>query len=172
MDAMSDRPKGKHVIVDPDSPMALGICDKTGFVFRRIDLVRQMEWRGNALVWTGFMVGKPYADQPNQQLRPPILPPDPVPVQWPRTQQPSSVYWANQSVPWSQLTVVNWVSWGGTEDGTLAAPENQRLSALQAETQPPVNFQSAGVPQYQQPTQAQILQSLQGYNWNTYGNIN
>lgn len=164
-------PKGKHVTVDADSPMALGICDKTGFVFKRMDLVRQMEWRGNSLIWTGFMVGKPYVDQPNPQLRPPILPPDPVPVKDPRLQKPSAVYWANQNIPWSQLTVDNWVSWSGSEDGTLAATEEQRLIALQAANQPPTAFASGGVPQMQQLTQQQILQSLRTYNWNTYGNI-
>lgn len=169
---MSDRPKGKHVFVDQDSPQALGICDKTGFVFKRIDLIRQMEWYGNQLKWTGFMVGKPYLDVPNEQLRPPILPPDPVPIKWPREQQPSAVYWANQAVPWSQLTVIDWASWSGTEDGTLAAPEAERLAALEAGQQSAIQFQSAGVPFTQQLTQSQVLQSLQTFNWNTYGNIN
>jgi len=169
---MSDRPKGKHVFVDQDSPQALGICDKTGFVFKRIDLIRQMEWRGNALTWTGFMVGKPYVDIPNEQLRPPILPPDPVPVKWPRTQKPSAVYWANQTVPWSQLTVIDWASWDGTEDGTLAATEAERLAALQIGQEPPTQFPSGGIPSMQELTQAQVLQSLQAFKWNTYGNIN
>lgn len=76
--------KGKHVEIDPDNPEALGICDYTGFVHLRRDLVKQMEWRGNALEWTGLYVGRDYADVPNEQLRPPILPPDPVPVIEPR----------------------------------------------------------------------------------------
>lgn len=98
---MSYRPHGKHVSIDETSPKAVGICDKTGFIFNRKDLVKQMEWRGNALVWTGFLVGRPYVDEPNQQLRPPILPPDPVPVVMPRLEQespptqPQSVILAN-----------------------------------------------------------------------------
>lgn len=100
---MSYRPKGKHVSINDAAPQALGICDATGFVFKRIDLVREMQWRGNALIWTGFLVGRPYVDKPNEQLRPPIYPPDPVPVMFPRL--PS--------------------------DGVPALPEDQRLLLLQ-----------------------------------------
>jgi hypothetical protein len=81
---MSYSPKGKHVTIDVRNPDAVGICDKTGFIHNRRDLWKQYEWRGNALVWTGFWVGKSYLDEPNEQLRTPILPPDPVPIQYPR----------------------------------------------------------------------------------------
>lgn len=77
---MSDRPKGKHVTIDPSNPKALGICDYTGFVHLRKDLVKQMQWAGDSLVWTGLYVGKDYLDVPSPQLRTPHLPPDPVPV--------------------------------------------------------------------------------------------
>jgi hypothetical protein len=128
---MTYRPHGKHVRIDADSPKALGICDYTGFVHNRIDLVRQMEWRGNALVWTGFYVGKTYADRPNEQLRPPILPPDPVPVREPRLQQPTLVTWSNnQPAVWVQLPIYDWVSWSGSEDGIPCLPQRQRLLQL------------------------------------------
>lgn len=84
---MSYTPKGKHVHIDSSAPEALGICDYTGFPFMKKDLVKQMEYRGNALVWTGLLVGRPYADKPNPQLKPPIYPPDPVPVQMARLPQ-------------------------------------------------------------------------------------
>ena len=158
-------PKGKHVIIDPDHPKALGICDATGFVFRHCDLVKQMEWRGNALTWTGFMVGKPYVDTPNEQLRVPLLRPDPIPIALPRGQQPSNVVWSNQSVPWNQLEVLNWSSWGGTEDGVLAATEAQRLESLQTGNPPPTTSVSGGTQQPPELTQAQILESLQNFNW-------
>src|SRR5271167_399070 len=89
---MSYRPKGKHVSIDIQSPRALGICDYTGFIFNRQDMVRQMEWRGNRLVWTGLYLGKPYLDVPNQQYRPPVLEPDPVPIQDPRPPQGTDGY--------------------------------------------------------------------------------
>jgi hypothetical protein len=76
--------KGKYVTINPDNPSALGICDESGFVFNHKDLVKQMEWRGNNLVWTGLMVGPPYVDKPSQQNRPPIVKGDPKPVKNPR----------------------------------------------------------------------------------------
>ena len=86
---MSYRPHGKHIFIDESAPFGLGICDKTQFVYQHKDLVKQMEWRGNALVWTGFMVGFDQVDTPNEQLRPPIFPPDPVPLLLPRVEQVS-----------------------------------------------------------------------------------
>lgn len=127
-----NNPHGKYVTIDPRHPKALGICDLTGFVFRRQDLVKQMEWRGNALVWTGFYVGKPFLDTPNEQNRPPILPPDPVPVVDPRLQQPTVLTWSI-GIPenWQDVQAFSWSSWSGQDDGSNALPENQRLSLLQ-----------------------------------------
>jgi len=130
---MSYRPKGKHVTIDVNSPDALGICDYTGFVFNRKDLFKQMEWRGNGLVWTGYMVGQPYLDIPNEQLRPPILPPDPVPVRIPRLQQPENIVWnLVQSPDWNQLNIdqVQWANWSGYDDGYAALSPTQRSQAL------------------------------------------
>jgi hypothetical protein len=104
---MSNRPHGQHVYIDDDYPQALGICDVTGFIFLRQDLVRQMEWRGNALVWTGLYVGRPYVSMPNEQNRPPISFPDPRAIIDPRPQIPIS-----SLIP--------------------ALPENQRLAQLQS----------------------------------------
>lgn len=84
---MSYRPKGKYVSIDPDDPQAIGFCDKTGSPFLRKDLVKQMEWKGDSLVWTGFLVGKPFVDKPNEQFRTPIILQDPVPVKDPRPPQ-------------------------------------------------------------------------------------
>ena len=81
------KPKGKYVSIDPNNPEALGICDKTGFVFNRSQLVPQMEWIGNSLQPTGFLVSKKFADTPNEQRRVSILKEDPVPVKNPRLPQ-------------------------------------------------------------------------------------
>jgi hypothetical protein len=72
--------KGKYVAIDPKKPSGLGVCDYSGFVFNHKDLVKQMEWRGNKLIWIGFMVGRPYLDKPQEQNRPPIFKPDPKPL--------------------------------------------------------------------------------------------
>lgn len=80
-------PKGKRYKVDMRNPLGYGICDKTQFIMRHCDMVKQMEYMGNDLQWTGYMVGKWYADKPNPSLRPVILKPDPVPLINPRPQQ-------------------------------------------------------------------------------------
>ena len=130
---MSMRPKGKHVQIDTSFPEGLGICDYTGFVFNHKDLVKQMEWRGNGLIWTGYMVGKPYLDTPNEQLRPPILPPDPVPLKLPRPKQPETFYWNTfTSLTWDQLNTYQyiWDNMSGYQDGTEAAKPAQRSADL------------------------------------------
>lgn len=77
----------KFIDFDPERPQPTGVCDYTGFWFNHDDLCRQMEWRGNSLVWTGFLVGKPFLDEPNEQMRNPLIMPDPMPVMDARPQQ-------------------------------------------------------------------------------------
>lgn len=129
---MSYRPHGKHVRIDVDNPDALGICDYSGFVFNRRDMVRQMDWRGNALVWTGFYVGACYADVPNEQARPPILPPDPVPVKYPRLKQPQTQTFSDNPYPiFSDITNFAFNDMEDNQDGINALPEDARLYDLQ-----------------------------------------
>lgn len=119
---MSDRPHGKYVTIDPDNPEALAVCDRTGFVFRRKDLVRQMEWRGTRLVWTGFYVGRPYLDQPNPQLKSPTLEPDPVPVREPRLPQFTPQTWDKIADATWDRQGTPWELWGGLQPETPAIP--------------------------------------------------
>lgn len=58
---MKYRPYGKHVKKDINP---VSVCDRTGQFFNTADLVKQMEYRGSKLSWTGLMVGKPYVDKP------------------------------------------------------------------------------------------------------------
>lgn len=127
---MSDRPHGKHVFIDEDEPQALGICDYTGFVHRRIDLVKQYQWRGNSLAWTGFYVGKDYADKPNEQSRPPILPPDPVPVIDPRLMQNQTQTYSNNTLPVISECFYALNTLGNIEDGQLGLSQPQIFSSL------------------------------------------
>ena len=105
--------KPKHVVIDPKDPQALGVCDYTGFTFNHIDLEKQMEWRGNNLVWTGLMVGKPYVDDPQPQNRPPPVKADPRPVRNPRIPEDYTDPEGNQVLPNNQLANklnnFNWV---------------------------------------------------------------
>jgi hypothetical protein len=80
-------PSKKYVTFDFEHPQAVGVCDYSGFFFNHKDLHKQMEWRGNSLVWNGFLVGKPYLDIPNEQMRNPLIYPDPVPIKDPRPPQ-------------------------------------------------------------------------------------
>lgn len=70
--------------VDPRKPRAFGASDFSGFVYNRKDLIRQMEWAGTSLIWTGMLVPACEADKPQPQLKAIRLPPDPVPVVNPR----------------------------------------------------------------------------------------
>jgi hypothetical protein len=69
----------KKNVIEP-----VGVCDYSGFFFSKSDLVKQYEWRGNQLVWTGAIVGRPFVDEPNQQNRPPQIKGDPKTLQNPR----------------------------------------------------------------------------------------
>lgn len=128
---MTYRPKGKHVRINEQNPEALGICDYTGFVFNRTDLLRQLQWRGNSLVWTGLYVGRPYVDTPNEQDRPPILPPDPIPIREPRIMQFQTMWWTNNPLnTWNNIEWP-WASLWDNDDGAQALQYGQALSSLQ-----------------------------------------
>lgn len=83
--------RSRYARINPRNPGAndaLGVCDRSGFVFNHSDLIRQMEWRGNNLVWTGLLVGRPFLYEPNEQERPPIVDSDPKAVMNPRPRTP------------------------------------------------------------------------------------
>ena len=124
---MRNSPKGKYVRVDIDNPRALGICDHSGFVFNRCDMVKQYQYIGDSLQWTGLIVGKPFADVPNEQARPDILPPDPIPVLYPRPPQGQQMTWSNSNLPIFSLIQTPFASLGATEDGVQAPPVPQAV---------------------------------------------
>jgi hypothetical protein len=126
-------PIGKYVRIDPKNPEALAICDYSGLPCMHKDLVRQMEWRGNGLVWTGLLVNKRFADIPNEQGRAPLLPPDPIPVTNPRPQFYQSMTWSNNPLPiWADNTYFSWSSLNDVISGVLAPTEEQRVESLQS----------------------------------------
>ena len=55
-----------------------------GFQYNHRDLRWEMQWRGNKIEKTGFLVCPTCWDEPNPTLRPKVLPPDPVPILNPR----------------------------------------------------------------------------------------
>ncbi len=112
--------KGKYVKIDPENPSAIGVCANSDFVFNHKDLVKQMDWRGNNLVWTNALVGKPYADVPNPQLRPPITKGDPKAIKNPRFPQntiQNTLNWGAPGIAKSEVQV-------GFTDPEAVAPQS------------------------------------------------
>lgn len=73
-----------HARVNPRAPDAFAVCDRCNRLWNKRDLIWEMQWRGPRLMKTGFLVCQPCLDVPQQQLRPRILPTDPVPILNPR----------------------------------------------------------------------------------------
>jgi hypothetical protein len=113
MSSFSRHQKG-YVVVNPKHPSAAGVCDESGFVFNRKDLYKQMEWRGNNLVWTGFYKSKMYLDEPDPQNRPPPSNlNDPVPLKDSRPPVPYLAPGTNPVLPPNELNAkLNNVKWG------------------------------------------------------------
>lgn len=125
-------PTGKYVRIDPKNPEALAICDYSGLPCMHKDLVRQMEWRGDGLVWTGLLVNKRFSDIPNEQGRAPLLPPDPIPVANPRPQFFQSMTWSNNPLTsWSTSEYFPFASLADVISGVTAPTEEQRVQSLE-----------------------------------------
>lgn len=77
---MSYRPHG-HAAVDPRSPRAWATCDRCGGNYNLENLAFQFDYRGQTLQNTNLMVCDRCEDVPQPQLKPLVLPPDPIPVQ-------------------------------------------------------------------------------------------
>lgn len=84
-------PHGRFTRVNGSCPEAVGRCDRSGFIFNRVDLQWQYQWGGQSLINLQLLIGPQYIDEPNEQLRSIILPPDPLPIFQPRVDQPMSV---------------------------------------------------------------------------------
>lgn len=61
-----------------------GMCDRTGLMYPRSQIVKQMQQTGNGVTWSGLWVGIPNLDQLDQQKRVPPVKRDPTPVKLPR----------------------------------------------------------------------------------------
>ena len=79
---------GRYMRIPYNKPDACGMCDLSGMMVRHSDLIKQMEYRGTGLVWTGLWVHKDLADKPNPQGLAPLIYGDPKPINNPRIQVP------------------------------------------------------------------------------------
>ncbi len=66
--------------VNPSSPRAWAICDDCGFLYDHSELRWKVQWAGPQLQNLRMLVCRDCWDVPQQQLRPRILPPDPMPI--------------------------------------------------------------------------------------------
>jgi hypothetical protein len=81
---MQVRNHGKYTKMRMKDPRGIARCDYSGLMVRHSDLVKQMQYRGTGLVWTGLMVAPQFADKPNPQELIPLIRLDPVPLENPR----------------------------------------------------------------------------------------
>lgn len=131
-------PHGRWVKINEQNPDAVARCDRSGQLCNYNDLVKQMDYRGLGLVWTGLYVNKYFLDEPNPQSLNPVIRPDPPPLEHPRPWQTTQAVWPTQSLPWNTQTTdcMNssttcqtpsypvWASWGdwGGQVGQVGQP--------------------------------------------------
>lgn len=78
------RAGGKFFKPDPANPIAPAQCDRCERVVAHPSLIKQMEYMGRTLRWTGSFVCPRCVDRPQPQSVPKIVGPDPLPVKNPR----------------------------------------------------------------------------------------
>lgn len=76
--------QSSRAYADLRQPRPWGICDRCGFRYFRADLRWQFDYRGNQLQNLRILVDHRCEDEPQPQLRPILIGPDPYPVQDPR----------------------------------------------------------------------------------------
>ena len=72
---------------DPSNPRAWASCDRCADLVFRHALQAEVQWMGQSIKPTGFLVCDRCFDIPNESIRSITLPPDPVPVVNPRPVQ-------------------------------------------------------------------------------------
>ncbi len=76
--------------VNPTQPEGFAVCDRCGQWFQRVGatggtgLRWQLDWRGPVLQNLYILVCPSCYDKPQEQYRPLVIPPDPLPVYQPR----------------------------------------------------------------------------------------
>src|ERR1700729_267139 len=102
-------PKGRWVRINPNNPDAVARCDRSGQLCNYNDLVKQYDYRGTGLIWTGLYVNKYFLDKPNHQNINPVLKPDPVPLEHPRPWQTTQDTLLDQS--FEKKAISPWGDW-------------------------------------------------------------
>jgi hypothetical protein len=66
--------------VNPNAPVSQAVCDRCGIWYSITDLKWQYQWAGPQLQNLRLLVCHICLDVPQEQLKPRILPPDPMPT--------------------------------------------------------------------------------------------
>lgn len=84
---MSYADRAGRATVNTRAPNAFAVCDSCGEWYNRVNLLVQREWYGDNLADTGFRVCQRCLSRPQAQLKPVILPLDPIPIFEPRPER-------------------------------------------------------------------------------------
>jgi hypothetical protein len=77
-------PQSSRAYASFDKPEAWANCDRCNFRYLHKDLSWQFDWRGNSLANLRILVCDRCLDDPQEQQRPIIIGPDPIPIPNPR----------------------------------------------------------------------------------------
>lgn len=69
-----------RAITNPDAPRAFAVCDRCGMWYNHDQLQWQYDYRGRMLQNIRILVCEECLDDPQPQLKPRLLPPDPLPI--------------------------------------------------------------------------------------------
>lgn len=99
--------KAGRAVANADSPRAFGVCDRCGLWTQHNRLRWQFDYRGRTLQNIRILVCETCLDEPQPQLKPRILPPDPLPILNART-EPYVYDETNNRVTSGQNTIDFW----------------------------------------------------------------
>lgn len=77
---MRVRNHGKYTNMSKNRPRAIARCDYSGLMVRHSALIKQMQYSGQGLYYTGYLVNPKFADEPNPQNLTPRVRLDPKPI--------------------------------------------------------------------------------------------
>lgn len=114
------RPHGRAK-VDPTNPRAWGICDRCGLLYNHKDLRWQFDYRGIKLANLRTLVCEECLDEPQPQLKPRIIGPDPLPILNARPETVNTVT-TSVSSTYTILSTDQVVSCTGSSSFTVTMP--------------------------------------------------
>lgn len=112
---MTRRPHGR-AFVNPTGPRAWASCDRCGFLYNHHKLRFQFDFAGPVLQNLRFLVCNTCYDKPQDQLKPVILPADPIPINNARPE------------PYAQDNT----DWRVTQDGSFRVTQDDNLRVVQS----------------------------------------